>query len=86
LTTDVRIIFNDCLLTIHVLSCLGTMRDLKGCAAIMKSSGDLKVLLTSKQHADFLELLTNRKFFRWKEPDFPVEKAETTKVEFKYKF
>lgn len=62
------------------------MRDLKGCAAIMKSSGDLNVLLTSKQHADFLELLTNRKYFRWKEPDLTVEKVTPTQVGFEYKF
>jgi hypothetical protein len=79
-------LMNLLLLKIYVVFSEGSMRDLKGCAAIMKSSGDLKVLLTSKQHADFLELLTNRKFFRWKEPALTEEKAETTKVEFKYKF
>ncbi|XP_065350180.1 uncharacterized protein LOC135946064 [Cloeon dipterum] len=62
------------------------MGDLRGCAAIMKSTVDLKVVLTSKQHQEFLELMTLRKHYRWKSPAKRSRDTPPNTEQFKFKF
>ncbi|XP_059472884.1 uncharacterized protein LOC132195126 [Neocloeon triangulifer] len=59
--------------------------DLRGCAAIMKSTADLKVVLTSKQHQDFIDMMTFKKNVRWKAMPKKEDKiSNPTSYEFEF--